>query len=282
MTISYPEPAELNQFLATEDEEYNWLIPGLLEIGDRLILTGNEGKGKSTFLRQFGVMVAAGVHPFTQELTEAKRVLYVDLENSERQVRRKLREITWNADVDPNQMYVACIPEGVDFSHPAEQQAFSRMLGNIWPDLLIIGPMYKMAPELEKETSSAALAAALDQWRTHFEFSLMMESHQPHQVVTSTQKFRPERPFGSSLWLRWPEFGMCLEDDGHLRPWRGARDVRDWPEKLRHGADWPWVTDKRICLICERDLSPQQEKYCSEKCAATGRKRNERGRERLL
>jgi ATPase subunit of ABC transporter with duplicated ATPase domains len=56
---------DLDAFLAEPDPEYDWLIPGLLERGDRVIVTGQEGKGKSTLLRQIGVQVAAGIHPFT-------------------------------------------------------------------------------------------------------------------------------------------------------------------------------------------------------------------------
>jgi hypothetical protein len=57
------------------------------------------------------------------------------------------------------------------------------------------------------------------------------------------------RPFGSSLWKRWPEFGYCLkltrDSDFHARmchliPWRGPRDERDWPAGLAAGGSWPW------------------------------------------
>src|SRR5690606_18474248 len=36
---------EAHEFLAEPDPEYDWLIPGLLERGDRVILTGQEGRG---------------------------------------------------------------------------------------------------------------------------------------------------------------------------------------------------------------------------------------------
>ena len=41
-----------------QDVSYDWAIPGLLERGDRLILTGSEGGGKTTMLRQIAVMAA--------------------------------------------------------------------------------------------------------------------------------------------------------------------------------------------------------------------------------
>lgn len=59
-----PDP-ELDQFLAEPEPDYDWLIPDILERGDRVILTGGEGAGKSTLLRQIGVQCASGIHPFT-------------------------------------------------------------------------------------------------------------------------------------------------------------------------------------------------------------------------
>ena len=55
---------ELDAFLDTDLPTHDWVIPGLLERQDRVILTGPEGKGKSTLLRQVAVMCAAGRHPF--------------------------------------------------------------------------------------------------------------------------------------------------------------------------------------------------------------------------
>jgi hypothetical protein len=46
------------------DDEPDWLIPDLLERRDRLILTGEEGLGKSYLLRQIAIMAAAGLDPF--------------------------------------------------------------------------------------------------------------------------------------------------------------------------------------------------------------------------
>lgn len=38
---------DARDFLAEPDEHEDWLIPGLLERGDRLIVTGEEGRGKA-------------------------------------------------------------------------------------------------------------------------------------------------------------------------------------------------------------------------------------------
>ena len=66
---------------------------------------------------------------------------------------------------------------------------------------------------------------------------------------------RDVRPRGSSALLGWPEFGFGIRKDVSVDAnanafefvaWRGAREQRDWPERLIRGdwslGDWPWVS----------------------------------------
>ena len=71
----------LREFLDRDDPDHDWVIPGLLERGDRFILTGSEGLGKSVLQRQLAVCAAAGVHPFNHPRVEPVRVLLIDCEN---------------------------------------------------------------------------------------------------------------------------------------------------------------------------------------------------------
>ncbi len=274
-------PLDISRFLELQHEPYDWLIPGLLERGDRLILTGGEGKGKSTFMRQFGLRCALGIHPFddTLEINPLK-VLLVDFENSPRQSSRALARVLKDHEAPTGQFSIVCYQPGLNLNEVLARVEMAELLSAERPDLLLIGPMYKMADGLEREENSSALATKLDEWRTFLDFALIMESHQPHPNVVEGRLNRPERPYGSSLWLRWPEFGICLENEGVLRHWRGARDERDWPEKLKHGEDWPWEVDSKVCLVCGLPLLGRKVDYCSESCGAVWRKRRQRARQR--
>jgi replicative DNA helicase len=128
----------------------------------------------------------------------------------------------------------------------------------LMPDLLVIGPVYKMhAGDPNDEPSARTVAQVLDQARDVCGSALLIEAHSPHG---NGQGKRPVRPFGSSLWLRWPEFGygLRLRDDESdadrlrlmdFKAWRGPRDEREWPSRLRAGQSssggpvWPWVDD---------------------------------------
>ena len=267
-------PQDIDTILDEDEPTYNWLVPGVLEFGDRTIVTGGEGGGKSTLLRQMGVQVALGIHPFTLEAMEPRKVLHIDLENPRRAVKREYNKIIESAGVarPTEHLFISRYPQGIDLSVQVYVDALTIILKGIKPDLVIIGPKYKMGFDVVKEEDSKQLAMLLDSWRIAFDFALIIEDHQPHWVNTNDKGFRPERPFGSSMWMRWPEFGLCLEKDGTLRPWRGFRDSdREWPTKLNRGDDWLWRLDGRLCIKCGRELGPRQEKYCSEKCGNAAR-----------
>lgn len=271
-SVDLAPSSDVNDFLTELAPEYNWSIPDVIEVGDRVIFTGREGRGKSTLLRQIGIQAAMGVHPFTLDPMEPRRVAFFDLENPRGLLRREVERIKANRPIDPGYLSITSLPGGMDLSHVETANAMTRRLDELQPEIVIIGPMYKMFPGLETEESSSKLAFLLDMWRMNYKFALIMESHQPHSTVVEGKVHRPERPFGSSLWMRWPEFGMCLEDEGVLRPWRGARDEsREWPTKLRRGDEWLWEIDCLRCLKCGNPLTGKQKRYCSENCGAAAR-----------
>jgi hypothetical protein len=232
----------IDTFLDTTDPPHDWLIPGLLERHDRLILTGPEGGGKSTFCRQVAIMAAAGIHPFTGEKERPIRVLYLDLENSEGQSRRKLRPLRHQAadQLNPDQLHIDIRSAGIDLLTTEDQNWLHQIVDATNPDLFITGPLYRMAAgDPTEETTAKPVSQALDRIRNSG-CGVIIEAHAPH--AGGGQK-RPRRPYGASLWLRWPEFGMWLDEDGTIEHWRVGRDEREWPAKLRRGGDWPWTPD---------------------------------------
>lgn len=246
---------EAHDFIGVAEEPYRWLVPDLIEHGDRLILTGPEGKGKSTLLRQMAVQLAAGTHPFDGEPFTPFTVLLVDCENSTRQIRRKLRALVEMAGpkLEHGRMFVVPKPEGIDLGTAVDFAWLEAIAEAVKPSLLIIGPIYKMSDgDPIDETTAKPIIKALDLIRTRYDCALLIEAHTPHESKT-------ERPFGASIWKRWPEFGLFLDPAGPLRHWRGARDEREWPAALQWGrgkAAWPWerATGKDITYMAMVDV----------------------------
>lgn len=232
-------------FLAADtDDEPLWLVPGFLERRDRIIVTASEGAGKSTLLRQWAVQIAAGVHPFTLREVPPQRVILLDLENSERQVRRKLRPLVHQVQriIDPSRLIIACKGDGLDLSDAGDRSWLDRLIATHQADIVLGGPLYKMTggnPNDEVDVKPAALY--LDTLRARHDVSLVLEAHS-RKGENAQSKNRPKEPFGWSGWMRWPEFGIHLDKDGKITHWRGERETdREIPESLHRGGTWPWM-----------------------------------------
>lgn len=171
-------------------------------------------------------------------------MLLVDCENSRAQVKRELRPLRLRAgrQLEPGRLYVAVRPQGIDLYGDAVSAAWleARIL-RATPDLLILGPLYKLAGgDPISEEVARKVASVLDDLRVRYGFALLIEAHVPHGQGGN----RPERPYGASMWLRWPEFGLHLAQTGMLTHWRGQRDEREWPAVLKRGGEWPWTPDR--------------------------------------
>ena len=96
-----------------------------------------------------------------------------------------------------------------------------------------------------------AITVALDTARIKTDCARITEAHAGH----GDSRDRSVRPTGSSLLMRWPEFGYGIKPLGECNqngqfeyacvvPWRGPRETRYWPRELRwgkHDGEWPWV-----------------------------------------
>lgn len=232
-------------FLARGDsDDFDWIIPGVLERGDRMILTGREGSGKSMLVEQIAVQCAAGIHPFTLEDIPAVRVLVVDLEYSHRELRRRFRDLSDRSDgkLKPGQLFLDPVPGGIDLSTATERARFFDRVTSLAPDILVIGPMYKLSwGDPESERDAKLVAAYLDTIRD-VGISLIIEAHLAHKASDG-------RPFGSSLWRHWPELGLWLqpgESVQKLKAWRPARhEAPAVPSSLRRGGEWPFTIVRR-------------------------------------
>lgn len=236
-----------------DDDSYEWVIPGLIEKSERVMVVAAEGVGKTMLARQVALCSAAGLHPFTFQKMEPVRTLTIDLENPERIIRRTSRKIMQEALRKSGARHVDAHllinPSGLDLTSPRDRMYIENIIERVQPQLICLGPMYKSFVDNGSRTSEALaveVAKYLDMIRDVYGCALWLEHHAPLGNSMST---RDLRPFGSSVWSRWPEFGLALTPDptnpagyvydvGHFR---GARDKRPWPLKLARGSDMPFV-----------------------------------------
>ncbi|QWS68163.1 DnaB-like dsDNA helicase [Gordonia phage VanLee] len=260
------EPERISS-LRQVDTNYDWLVPELLEATDRLMITGFEGTGKSVLMAQFAACLAAGIHPFLFEpLGTPKSVLVVDAENSRRQVTRRYNNLISRVEGRVRDHSMAPTPwdetlgfllrpEGLHLNEPTHLRLLENMIVTQRPDVVVAGPLYRLhSSDTKDEQAAKELINIIDRLRVKYHFAFICEAHVNHG---SPGQNRALRPTGSSVFLRWPEFGIGLrptaEAEGQEHPdrvnvvhWRGGRDERFWPRTLQHAVAMPWgVADEK-------------------------------------
>lgn len=242
-----------NDFVQESDEDnYDWVIPGLLERGERVIVVAAEGVGKTMLARQVAICSSAGINPFTYQGMKPITTLTVDLENPERIIRRTSRKIIAQAMAHGHAQrlgaHVLTKPSGMDLLRATDRMILEDAIEKIKPDMILIGPLYKSFIDpggRTPESIAVEIAKYLDTIRTVYNCCLWIEHHAPLGASMST---RDLRPFGSAVWSRWPEFGLSLQPDPtadgafvyDVKHFRGARDERQWPLKMKRGKRFPF------------------------------------------
>jgi hypothetical protein len=237
--------------------QVEFVIDNTLAKGERLVLIGFEGQGKSTLCRQVAVMVAAGIHPFTHlAMKEPKHVMFIDAENHPDQTLESWQQLVGLAarhgfPVQPGMLTI--------LEEHLSQPDLTSPEGTAWlverthayrPDLIVMGPLTNLADrDLRDDEPVRRLLRAVDASRSICNSAFVMEHHAPHKGAGDRE--RHLRPYGSSLLLKKPDYGYGIkptEEEG-IFEWfknRGPRvRSREWPEALREGVpntlDWPWM-----------------------------------------
>jgi replicative DNA helicase len=249
------------------EQPVEWVIPDLLARRDRLMLTGKEGSGKSTLLYQIALCAGFGISPVDARVRYPRqRVTILDVENSHetqvatsyRLMHRRIHRLT--EDHTPPDVRLLRIRD-IDLVSPTQRQVLIDAVDATQPDLLIMGSGYKLVDASEDwRVMATSLQRTADKAKARTGCAVIIETHAGHGTQGDRNGYRPD---GSSLWLRWPEFGHGLGEHPdhvdileHVR-WRNDRVVgRDWPagwERDPHGLPWrPIAPDEWEA----RDLTP--------------------------
>lgn len=243
-----------------------WIIPGTFARKERLIITGFEGQGKSQLLRQIAVMLGAGFNPW-QPLTriEPCRVLYIDGENEPNQTLASwqwLIELAryWDQTGQGLEKGMLTVLEewdnsDLDLAAPEGTAWLHERVHAYQPDVVLLGPLTNVVGRDTKDDEPVRrLKRAVNSARSICGSGFIMEHHAPHKGPSD--KRRSIRPYGSSMFLKWPDYGFGLlpdheREEGHYTwerfRWPRVRN-RNWPAGLRWGVpeamEWPWMEDE--------------------------------------
>jgi replicative DNA helicase len=205
-------------------------------------------------------MCAAGIHPWTGKDMPPQKVLMVDSENHPDQVLESWQDMIGRAKrLDrPVQRGMLILQEEWDNEINLNEASGRRWLiertNAHQPKLICIGPLYNLSSRDLAETPTVhEVKTAINEARSICGSAVIMEHHAPHRG--NGDKDRSVRPYGSSTFLKWPDFGYGLKPEDmegyyELQKTRFPRvRSRYFPGWMRWGKpntlEWPWmpVTD---------------------------------------
>jgi 5S rRNA maturation endonuclease (ribonuclease M5) len=240
----------------------SFVIPGVLARGDRLLLTGFEGHGKSTLCQQMAVQAAAGIHWWTGQHIEPQKVVVVDSENHPDQILEKWQNLVGLAarhdrPIQPGMLtIVEAWDDEIDLTSEEGHSWLIERVHAYKPDLMVIGPLYNLSSrDLSEHATVGKIKQVINEARSLYGTAFVMEHHAPHRNPGDTK--RSVRPYGSSTFLKWPDFGYGIapmEQEG-IYEWAKTRFPRvrnrQFPSHLRWGVpnsdEWYWMS----CIVDE-------------------------------
>jgi len=251
---------DLLSIVRREIGDVEFVIPNVMARGDRLLITGFEGHGKSTFLRQAGVQVACGIDPFSLSRMDPKKVMVLDFENHPDQYLTSYQELLglarYHNGEDAYQEGMLTVFEEwdndeTDLLLPGGVSWLVERVESYRPDLVVMGPLMNMAGrDLRDDEVVRKIKKAIGKARAICGTAFIMEHHAPHKEPGA--KARSVRPYGSSTFLKFPEFGFGFQPDEEKVGWYEWKKTRFprirsrvFPEYMRTGtpnsAEWPWM-----------------------------------------
>jgi replicative DNA helicase len=263
-----------------------WAIRDVLSVGEAVIITGGEGHGKTTLLRQLAMQVAFGRHPWQRTNETPRRVLYIDLQDPVRHVRSQFARFldgpARGYERGSGWLSIVARPNGMDLCSPQDARWLDALVATHNPALVCLGPIYRAyrgqdgANKASEETADV-VTDVFARLMVRRSCALILEAHTVHDGEKADY-----RPRGSRLWEGWPAFGFGLmppksrsgpeEEEGkrsaryRLVRWRGQRDRdRPWPEHLlalgfsRGG--WPWVPPASDASTVDTTTGTQDEVF---------------------
>lgn len=241
--------------LDAETPQKPWVLPGLLRVNEKLVVTGGEGVGKMTLARQFAVTVAAGIHPLLciPAGDEPLSTLVIDLQEDDVDSALAFAPMIRRAGdaLDPTMLHAVHWPAGINLLARRDFARVEALIAEHRPKLVVIGPLvrlFRASADRSRYSEDLVdeLTDNLDQLMVRYGFALVIEGHAGNDRSTE----EAWRPRGSSVWRSWPSIGLGLEGisakprEAKVHQWRWSRYAdRAWPDRLIGGAGWPWTLD---------------------------------------
>ena len=214
------------------------LLGPLLMRGNRLVLGGHTGEGKTTMSLALVRAVALG-DTFLDWRGPGARVLVIDAEQGLRTIKKRLREARLD---DSERVDYLRAPDGLSLDRDeGEIAAVEAQLAAGGYGLVLADPLYKLhTGDSNSEREAVDLMRRFDAWRERYRFALTLPVHCRKPPMGA--KFSMHEFFGQSAYLRGAEVVVGLQRvrDGYSR----LHFFKDRDGDLPIGAAWGLLFDR--------------------------------------
>ena len=252
-----PDDISVEEFMDRPKNNVSpWVVHGLIRRQHKIMIVAGEGSGKTWLLRYVALCAAYGIHPFRHQRVKPIRTLIIDLENPEDSLYDSFEVILKQVSIfNPQQETHTRLwwrPAGINLRNRVDVAELENVIRARRPDLVCFGPLYASYENTSKdfgwETAAREVQQVLKTLMVRYNFGLLIEDHAPQADGNGKRQMRP---YGSTMWRRWPDIGIGMEpvegrtDSFKLSRWRGDRVPTDWPTWITRGSAsgslWPFV-----------------------------------------
>jgi hypothetical protein len=212
------------------------LLGPLLIRGERLVIGGHTGHGKTTFAFRMLAAAIGGREFLGFTGAGSLRALIIDAEQSERSIKRKLLD----ADLGRSDVEVLPIQAGLSLNDPADAGALDEVFAAGAYDIVLIDPLYKLhTGEANDERAMTDLMRQLDAWRQIHGFALVLPAHLRKPVQRGKPTIHDVSGHSATTWSAETVIG--IEKTGHGRARLHFWKSRDGDFAI--GASWNLIFD---------------------------------------
>jgi len=172
-----------HEVLELPDPPPDWALLGpLVYRGNRTIIVGDTGHGKTSLALQMLGAIVAGRDMLGYKGAQRGPALILDLEQGVRSIKRGLRE----AQLDRDDVLCVSVPDGLALDREADHVAeLDRVLTKYRPVVVLLDPYYKAhrAEDPNAERPIIDLMRKLDGLRAIYDFALILPAHPRKDVA---------------------------------------------------------------------------------------------------
>jgi len=172
----------------------------LLDSGGRLLVHAYSKKGKTQFVLQLALGIALGKPTLGFEFTKPRKVLYLNGELSERQLKKRIEFMLAQGFLPTDNFLIERIDP--DFILQRTED-FINELRILEIQVLVIDPLYKLNDGDESLQDFKKVTTALDIIRDVMGISMIIVHHQSKQSLNSNSRPAQQQARGSSHLTDW-------------------------------------------------------------------------------